>query len=88
VDARKVKATYLKAAPARYRRDARDLWNAFGESLSRYLGGLVFVVVIQGVLAFVALYLIGVRYAILLGVWVSVTAIIPYLGAFSGRYRR
>jgi predicted PurR-regulated permease PerM len=84
VDARKVKATYLKKAPVHYRRDARDLWNAFGESLSRYLGGLVFVVVIQGVLAFVALYLIGVRYAILLGVWVSVTAIIPYLGAFLG----
>ncbi|MDQ4128523.1 MAG: AI-2E family transporter, partial [Actinomycetota bacterium] len=84
VDARKVKAAYLKSAPAHYRRDARDLWNAFGQSLSRYLGGLVFVVVIQGVLAFVALYLIGVRYAILLGVWVSVTAIIPYLGAFLG----
>ncbi|HZA46969.1 MAG TPA: AI-2E family transporter [Rubrobacter sp.] len=84
VDARKVKAAYLRTVPAHYRRDARDLWNAFGESLSRYLGGLVFVVVIQGVLAFVALYLIGVRYAILLGVWVSVTAIIPYLGAFLG----
>jgi citrate synthase len=28
-----------------------------------------------------ALYLLGVRYAILLGVWVSITAIIPYLGA-------
>jgi predicted PurR-regulated permease PerM len=84
VDVRKVKAAYLRITPARYRRDARDLWSAFGESLSRYLGGLVFVVVIQGVLAFVALYLIGVRYAILLGVWVSVTAIIPYLGAFLG----
>ena len=84
VDARKVKAAYLKSVPTHYRRDARDLWNAFGESLSRYLGGLVFVVVIQGVLAFIALYLIGVRYAILLGVWVSVTAIIPYLGAFLG----
>jgi predicted PurR-regulated permease PerM len=84
VDVRKVKATFLKAVPTHYRHDARDLWEAFGESLSRYLGGLVFVVMIQGVLAAVALYLLGVRYAILLGVWVSVTAIIPYLGAFFG----
>ena len=84
VDARKVKAAYLRTVPSRYRRDALDLWNAFGQSLSRYLGGLVIVVVIQGVLAFAALYLLGVRYAILLGVWVSVTAIIPYLGAFLG----
>jgi predicted PurR-regulated permease PerM len=84
VDVRKVKATVLKFVPAHYRHDARDLWEAFGDSLSRYLGGLVFVVMIQGVLAAAALYLLGVRYAILLGVWVSVTAIIPYLGAFLG----
>jgi len=84
VDVRKVKAAYLKTIPIHYRHDARDLWDAFGESLSRYLGGLVFVVMIQGVLAAVALYLLGVRYAILLGAWVSVTAIIPYLGAFLG----
>jgi predicted PurR-regulated permease PerM len=84
VDVRKVKAVFLKASPTHYRHDARDLWEAFGESLSRYLGGLVFVVMIQGVLAAMALYLLGVRYAILLGVWVSVTAIIPDLGAFLG----
>src|SRR5687767_2527464 len=84
VDVRKVKAVLLKSVPAYYRHDARDLWEAFGESLSRYLGGLVFVVMIQGVLAAAALYLLGVRYAILLGVWVSLTAIIPYLGAFLG----
>lgn len=84
VDVRKVKAAYLKAAPRRYRRDARELWDSFGFSLSRYLGGLLFVVVIQGVLATLALQILGVPYAILLGVWVSVTAIIPYLGPFLG----
>jgi predicted PurR-regulated permease PerM len=83
-DVRKVKAAYLRAAPRGYRRDARDLWNAFGESLSRYLGGLAVVVVIQGALAAFALYLLDVPYAILLGAWVSATAIIPYLGAFIG----
>ena len=84
VDVRKVKAVFLRAVPVHYRHDARDLWEAFGSSLSRYLGGLVFVVAIQGFLAAVALYFLGVRYAILLGAWVSITAIIPYLGAFLG----
>jgi predicted PurR-regulated permease PerM len=84
VDVRMVKAAYLRTAPRAYRRDARDLWNAFGESLSRYLGGLAVVVVIQGALAASALYLLDVPYAILLGAWVSATAIIPYLGAFIG----
>jgi predicted PurR-regulated permease PerM len=83
-DVRKVKAAYLKASPRRYRRDARELWDEFGFSLSRYLGGLLFVVVIQGVLAGLALWILGVPYAILLGAWVSLTAIIPYLGAFLG----
>lgn len=84
IDVRKVKVTYLKAVPFRYRRDARDLWDSFESSLSRYLGGLLFVVIIQGVLSSLALWLIGVDYALLLGAWVSVTAIIPYLGAFLG----
>src|SRR5215218_6514358 len=84
VDVRKVKAAFLKTVPVHYRHGARDLWEAFGESLSRYLGGLVFVVMIQGILAALALNLLGVRYAILLGVWVSLTAFIPYLGAFLG----
>jgi predicted PurR-regulated permease PerM len=84
VDVRKVKAAYLRAAPRRYRHDARDLWDAFGFSLSRYLGGLLFVAVVQGVLAGVALWVLGVPFALLLGVWVSITAIIPYLGAFLG----
>ncbi len=84
LDARKVKAAYLRATPRRYRRDARELWYSFGISLSRYLGGLVFVTLIQGVLAFLALKILGVPYAILLGAWVSITAIIPYLGPFLG----
>ena len=84
VDVRKVKAAYLKTAPKRYRQDARDLWDAFGYSLSRYLGGLLFVAAVQGVLAGVALWILDVPFALLLGVWISITAIIPYLGAFLG----
>lgn len=84
VDVRKIEAAYLKASPHRYRRDARELWDAFGVSLSRYLGGLLFVVVVQGVLSGAALYLLSVPYFILLGLWVSLTAVIPYLGAFLG----
>jgi predicted PurR-regulated permease PerM len=83
-DVRKIEAAYLKMAPRRYRRDARELWRAFGERLSRYLGGLAFVIFIQGFLTALALSALGVPYAILLGVWVSVTAIIPYVGSIIG----
>lgn len=84
LDVRKIKAFYLRSFPHAYRWDGDQLWNSFGQSLSRYIGGLAFVVLIQGTLTAIALSLIGVPYAILLGAWVSVTAIIPYIGAFLG----
>lgn len=84
LDARRLQASFLRAAPHRYRRDALDLWNSFSFTLSRYLGGLGISLLIQGVLSAAALYLLGVPYAVLLGAWVAVTAIIPYLGAWLG----
>ncbi len=78
------KAAFLTSMPARYRRDTRDLWDALAHALSRYLSGLALVLAIQGALSAVALYLIGVPYALALGAWVSITAVIPYLGAWIG----
>ncbi len=83
-DVRRIEAAWLRAAPHDYRRDARTLWDAFGYSLSRYLGGLAFVLLIQGAVSAVGLYFLEVPYALVLGAWVSVTAVIPYLGAFLG----
>ena len=84
LDVRRIKAAYLRALPHRYRWDGRELWNAEGSSLSRYLAGLAFIVVLQGALTTIALSVIGVPYALLLGAWISLTAIIPYIGAFLG----
>src|SRR5215217_4919405 len=84
IDVRRFKTAYLLAFPARYRRDARDLWNAFGFTLSRYLNGLALDLFIQGAISAVALYLIGVPYALALGAFVSLTALIPYIGAWLG----
>ena len=84
LDVKRIKAAYLRALPHRYRRDGLELWNDEGASLSRYLSGLALDLVIQGALTTIALLILGVPYAILLGVVVSVTAIIPYAGAFIG----
>ena len=84
VNVRGLKVTYLRIAPKRYRRDTRELWDAFAFSLSRYLSGLAFVMLVQGAISAVALFLFGVSYALLLGTWVSLTAVIPYLGAWLG----
>ncbi len=81
---RKIKATFLLAAPKRYRRDAAQLWESEGRSLSRYLSGLGLDMLIQGIISSIGLFLLGVPYALLLGTWVAIAAIIPYLGAWLG----
>jgi predicted PurR-regulated permease PerM len=81
---RKIKATFLLAAPKRYRRDAAELWESEGRSLSRYLSGLGLDMLIQGIISSMGLFLLGVPYALLLGTWVAIAAIIPYLGAWLG----
>jgi len=81
---RKLKATFLVSAPKGYRRDAHQLWDAFAFSFSRYLSGLDLDMFIQGAISAVGLSILGVPYALLLGTWVSVTAIIPWLGAWLG----
>jgi predicted PurR-regulated permease PerM len=81
---RKLKATYLMAVPKRYRQDAHELWEAFAFTLSRYLSGLGLDMFAQGALSAVGLFLLGVPYALLLGTWVALTAVIPYLGAWLG----
>lgn len=83
-DARQIEATALRATPHRYRRDVRELWDAFSFTLSRYLGGLGLSLAIQGALSAIALYVLGVPYALLLGAWVAVTALVPYVGAWIG----
>ena len=83
-DARAMQARALRATPPRYRHDVRALSDAFGDTLSRYLGGLAISLAAQGVLSGIALAALGVPYALLLGVWVAVTALVPFLGAWLG----
>ena len=83
-DARKIKAAYLRLSPKTYRHDARELWDAFGDSLSRYLSGLALVMAVQGVLSGLALWILGVPYAAVLGLWVALAAIVPLIGAWIG----
>lgn len=84
IDIPRFRQTFVNAFTASYRDDAEQLWITIGDSLSRYLGGLVVSIIIQGTMATVGLWLLGIPYAFLLGLWMAVTAILPYIGAFLG----
>ncbi len=84
VDVRKVRGAFIGLPPERYRTDADARWHAFTTSMTRYLSGVVFVAAFQGVVTTVALWALGVPYALLLGVWVALTSVIPTFGAWLG----
>jgi predicted PurR-regulated permease PerM len=83
-DIPRFKDSFVRMWAPDYRGDALVLWDTIGFSLSRYLGGLLISILIQGIAAFIGLSLLGVPYALLLGLWMSMTAILPYIGAFLG----
>ena len=83
-DIGRFKAALLRATLPRYQDDAETLWRMLEESLSRYLGGLLVSIMAQGTAAAVALWLLDVPYALLLGLWMAATAVLPYVGAFLG----
>ncbi|MCC6176669.1 MAG: AI-2E family transporter [Chloroflexi bacterium] len=81
-DIRRFEDAVVRAAPDRYRRDARALWNDLGRSLSCYLSGLLVSLAIQGVLAYLVNLVLDVPYAVLLGLLTAVTGVLPYFGAW------
>ena len=84
LDGERLRRRVTLAFPHRYHDDLDQLWNDLGSSMSRYLGGLMAIALIQGALVSVALLFLGVPYALILGVWVAITSIIPYVGAWLG----
>jgi predicted PurR-regulated permease PerM len=81
-DSERIKASIVHMTPSAYQDDMEDLLSRIGQSLSRYLGGMFISATEQGILATLALYLLGVPYAFLLGVLMAITAFVPYIGAW------
>lgn len=84
IDIPRFKTRFVMSFSPAYRPDATQLWSTIGESLSRYLSGLMVSILIQGGMATIALTMLGIPYAIVLGIWMSFTAVLPYVGAFLG----
>jgi predicted PurR-regulated permease PerM len=83
-DVGRFKTGMLAAVPPRYQDDLETLWGMLSQSLSRYLGGLLVSIVIQSTAVTLALWALGVEFALLLGLWMAATAVLPYVGAFLG----
>lgn len=83
-DGERFRMGLIRMLPVQYRDDALSLWSDVGHALSRYLGGILVSLTFQGVTATIVLTLLGVPFSILLGIWTSLGAIIPYIGSYIG----
>lgn len=63
------------------RRILRQVWEEVYEQIGNYVQGRIIEMVIVGLVTAVAFKLLGLQYAILMGVLVGVAALIPYIGA-------
>ncbi len=83
-DGERFKLGSIRLLPVQYRDDALVLFSDVIEALSRYLAGLLVSLTFQGIASTVALTLLGVPYAILLGIWTTIGAIVPFIGSYIG----
>ncbi|MFC7393235.1 AI-2E family transporter [Scopulibacillus cellulosilyticus] len=70
--------------PIRWRDHGRTLLFEIDDQLGKYIRGQLYVCAILAVIAFIGLWLLKVKYALLLGIFVGLTDIIPYFGPIIG----
>ncbi|HET7628363.1 MAG TPA: AI-2E family transporter [Bacillales bacterium] len=79
-----MKKLLVSVVPSRYHRRGKRLAHDLDESLGGYIRGQLFVCAVLAGIAAGALWLIGIPYAVLLGVLIGITDIIPYFGPILG----
>ncbi len=65
-----------------YRRDAEHLLHNFGRIWNGYFRGQTLLAVIMGVLFYIMMTLLGVRFALVLGILAGVLDFVPFVGPF------
>jgi predicted PurR-regulated permease PerM len=88
LDRERILRAMLGVIPATVRDQVLELFGAVESTLVRYLKAQVLLCAVMGVIGWAIAYFAGGqyadRYALLIGLWVGVTELIPVIGAFLG----
>ena len=79
-DGEKLPEYFLKLLPPRFRDDTREVFTEADRQLGAYIQGQLIVAFCIGVMVYIGFLIIGMDYALLLGVLAMVTSIVPYIG--------
>lgn len=83
-DGREIKKTLVAAIPNRYFEFTLNLLYKMDLQLGNYLRGQILDALVIGVLSMSALFLLGVKYAIVIGGFAGLFNLIPYVGPLAG----
>jgi predicted PurR-regulated permease PerM len=83
-DAHQIHRFLKELIPIGFREDAHELAAEVSRMLGAYVRGQLFVCALVGITTGIALWIVGVPYALALGIVAGVTAFIPFIGPFLG----
>lgn len=83
-DGHKLPPTAVKVLPTSYRHEGLKIFQDLYETLAAYIQGQLIVSIAVGLGCFIGYTIIGLEYALILGIVVAVSNIIPYVGPFIG----
>ncbi len=79
-DEHAVSRTFLLLTPQRYEKEVKDILRTSKKMLSKYFTGLIIDMIIVGTLAGTAMWLLGVKNALIIGFIAGLFNVIPYVG--------
>lgn len=74
----------VKILPDKYKNEGLKIFKDLYQTLAAYIQGQLIVCMFVGTACFIGFWIAGVKYALILGVIIAVTNIIPYVGPFLG----
>ncbi|QYJ16013.1 Putative transport protein YhhT [Rubrobacter xylanophilus DSM 9941] len=84
LDRERIRRGALSLIPATVRGNVLELFSAVEGALVRYLKAQLLLCLLMGVIGWAIVFFTGGEYALLIGVWVGVTELIPVLGPVLG----
>lgn len=79
-DGEKLPQVFIKVLPPRMRKDASEIVKQADHQISSYIQGQILVAICIGIMVSIGFFIIGMKYALLLGVLAMFTSVVPYLG--------
>ncbi|MDL2280241.1 AI-2E family transporter [Selenomonadales bacterium OttesenSCG-928-I06] len=83
-DGNKIKTALISPFPNRLRSRVRTVYDEIGVVIGNYIHGQIIICIVIGMIVFSGMYILGVDYPLLLGLFATLTEAIPIIGPIMG----